>query len=139
MRIYVAGPYQYKNMIIERAVELRDAGIEVTSRWLEEPHSPTTQCGDLADETFRKYANYDLEDIDRAGTFLLFAVAADATPIPRAGRHVEFGYALARAKRIVVVGDVKENIFHYLPQVRHFATFEEALAHLLNKVVEVTG
>jgi hypothetical protein len=70
---------------------------------------------------------------------MLFAVPANVPPIPRAGRHVEFGYALAREKRMIVVGDVKENIFHYLPQVKHFATFEEALAYLINQSAETTG
>ena len=139
MKVYVAGPYQQKEAIGWRAAELRAVGIEVTSRWLEEPHSPTTQCGDLPDATFRMYANYDLEDIDAADAFLLFAVPPNAAPIPRAGRHVEFGYALARRKKIFVVGDVKENIFHYLPQVKHFENFALALAYFVNRNADVTG
>jgi nucleoside 2-deoxyribosyltransferase len=75
--------------------------------------------------TFAKYAIQDLDDIDQAEILVLFAVTG--TPIPRAGRHVEFGYALAKNKKLVVVGDVKENIFHYLPGITPFATWEETL------------
>ena len=125
MKVYLAGPYQWKNIIATYAAELRKAGVTVTSRWLEEPHSPTTQCGDLPDATFAKYAIQDLEDIDQAEILVLFAVPG--TPIPRAGRHVEFGYALAKNKKLVVVGNVKENIFHYLPGITPFATWEDTL------------
>ena len=128
MKVYLAGPYQWKNIIETYAAELRKLGVKVTSRWLQEPHALNTQCGDLPDATFEKYAKQDLEDIDNAGIFVLIAVPATAVPIPRAGRHVEFGYALAFSKKMIVVGDVKENIFHYLPTVTHFATWADTLA-----------
>ena len=139
MKVYVAGPYQYKDRIAKRAVELRAAGIEVTSRWIEEPDSPTTQLSQVPEDLNRLYAQYDVEDLLAADTFMLFAVPADAAPIPRAGRHVEFGAALISGKRMVVVGNEMENIFHYLSQVKHFATFEEALAYLINQSAETTG
>ena len=74
MKVYLAGPYQWKDRISKCAEEARAAGIEITSGWLEEPHKPDTQLADLSEETHELYANRDLEDIDRAGVFVLFAV-----------------------------------------------------------------
>lgn len=42
--------------------------------------------------------------------------------------HVEFGYALALEKRMVIIG-LRENIFHTHPMVEHYHTFEEFLEH----------
>ena len=126
MRIYVAGPYQHKIYISSCAEDLRKIGIEVTSSWLEENHAPNTQLSELSDAVNTRYALADLRDIDRADAFVLFTVAANLPPIPRAGRHVEFGYALAHGLPIYVVGKERENIFHYLPgKVRHFDTWNE--------------
>lgn len=53
----------------------------------------------------------------------------------RGGRHVEYGIALARGVRVIVVG-FRENIFHWLPQVefhQDFSTVILALAKTLNQ------
>lgn len=47
----------------------------------------------------------------------------------RGGRHVEFGIALANGARVIVVGH-RENIFHWLPQIEFFETWEQALVIL---------
>ena len=129
MQVYFAGPYQWKERIEVYAQRFTEGlGVSVTSSWLNELHAPDMQLAELADDVNTKYAKADLRDIDRADVFVLFAVPATDTPIPRAGRHVEFGYALARGLPIYVVGLEKENIFHYLPgQVQHFATFADLL------------
>ena len=140
MRVYLAGPYQWKDQIFKYAEEARAAGIEITSGWLEEPHKPTTQMADLDEKTHELYANRDLEDIDRADVVVLFAVPPTDTPIPRAGRHVEFGYALHAQIPIYVVGNVKENIFHHLPgRVKHVESWDAALEILINRAVEAMG
>ncbi|MCA1593050.1 MAG: hypothetical protein LC754_10450 [Acidobacteria bacterium] len=54
---------------------------------------------------------------------------------PRGSRHVEFGYALATGKRLIVVGPI-EAIFHALPYVERVDTWEEALALLRDPVVD---
>jgi nucleoside 2-deoxyribosyltransferase len=60
------------------------------------------------------------------------------TPSTGGGRHVEFGYALAKGKRVVVIGE-RENVFHHHPSVKLHASvddwlrdtaYEEALAIL---------
>jgi nucleoside 2-deoxyribosyltransferase len=130
MKVYLAGPYQWKDRIRVYAEEARAAGIEITSTWLEETHKPTIEVHEVPADENAQYAKNDLRDIDEASVLILFAVPATDSPIPRAGRHVEFGYALAKDKPIIVVGPELENIFHYLPKVRRAFTWDEALRFL---------
>jgi nucleoside 2-deoxyribosyltransferase len=128
MKVYLAAPYVTKDAVKERAVELRARGIEVTSRWLEEPHKSSTQLGELSFEDHQKYALQDVEDVIAADVLVFFT---DPTKtILRGGRHVEFGIAVALGMPIFVVGFEEENIFHYLPAVQH-DTWEETVKQLL--------
>ena len=128
MKVYIAAPYSMKDTIKERAAELNALGIIVTSSWLNEPHKPTTQMSELPHEVHQKYAVQDVLDV-AAAEIIVFHTDPTKT-IVRAGRHVEFGIAvgigLTRQMDIFVVGEDRENIFHHLPQVRHFATWEAA-------------
>ncbi len=45
----------------------------------------------------------------------------------RGGRNVELGIALGRGKTVIVVGPY-ENIFTWLPEVRHYDTWDDCLA-----------
>lgn len=47
----------------------------------------------------------------------------------RGGRHVEFGIGLGLGKPLIVVGH-RENIFHWLPQVKYFDHWTTALEHV---------
>jgi nucleoside 2-deoxyribosyltransferase len=104
----------------------------VTSRWLDGTHEArdgnilADEESDLAEDAARQ----DLQDVDDADVLIFFSEAAVAA---RGGRHVEFGYALAKSHRtgypVYVVGPV-ENIFHRLPGVEVFATWPEALRAL---------
>ncbi len=136
---YFSGSYFYKHQIAECAAAYRSAGGIVTSRWLEEPHSPTTKLGEISDSLLVEYARQDFEDIDHASVFVLFAVPLSEPPQPRAGRHVEFGYAAAKEKAILVVGGdgkvIRENIFQYLPQIHHVAAWTAALELLTTRVL----
>lgn len=119
LKVYLAAPYSMKDLINARASELRAGGVEVTSSWLNEPHAPTTQMGELTDDQHRTYAVQDVKDV-AAADILVFHTEPTKT-IVRAGRHVEFGIAigigLTRPMPIFVVGTDNENIFHHLPQV----------------------
>lgn len=129
MKVYLAAPYQMKETIKERAEQVRALGIEVTSRWLEEPHKPATQLNELTHEEHRAYATQDIEDVIAADVMVFFTDQTKA--IVRAGRHVEFGVAVAinkliRPMSILVVGSNHENIFHHLEGVRHFQSWTDA-------------
>jgi nucleoside 2-deoxyribosyltransferase len=124
MRVYLAAPYYMKDVMNERAAELRAAGIIVTATWLDEPHKPTTQMHELTHEEHQKYAVQDVKDV-LAADILVFQGDETKTVI-RAGRTVEFGMIIganaARTKQvpIYVVGTGDENIFHHCPEVTHF-------------------
>jgi len=93
-----------------RRLELR--GHEITSRWLKAP-----------DEMNDNYAREDLQDV--ADAEMLLALHPDGwEDRGTGGRHVEFGYALALGKQVVLVGK-RSNIFHHLDCVRVIERVEE--------------
>ena len=105
MRVYVAAPNELLELARTVAGDLERAGIQVTSRWL---NGLDTRCD--------ASASVDLEDVSSADILLLI------NPIGwelrgSGGRHVEFGYALALRKKVLVVG-VRSHIFHHLNHVR---------------------
>lgn len=110
-RVYLAAAFRRQSELSNYAAWLNDIEIDVTSRWLNEPESPAKPNVEAAMD--------DLTDIDRADTVISFTEPPDTTASPRGGRHVEFGYALAKGKEVWVVGH-RENIFHHLPNVRFF-------------------
>lgn len=70
-------------------------------------------------------ANLDLHDVNRADTLIIFTHPR-GEPHPGGGRFVEMGYALAKQKRVIVIGDY-ENVFcHYSP-VQVYADLEQFL------------
>jgi len=129
MKVYLAAPYSRKDEIKGYAEELRAGGVTVTSSWLEEPHTPTTQMQDLTHEEHLKYAVQDVKDV-HAAKLLVFFTDPTGT-IVRGGRHVEFGIALERRMPIFVIGEQRENIFHHMPGVMHFESWEKVRALLI--------
>lgn len=132
MKVYLAGRYSQKEEIKRKAKELEQLGIEVTSSWLEEPHSPQIGLKELREEDARLYAQQDIADIYRADLVILFTVDPE-TPTVRGGRHFESGFAEGAGRQLVICGP-RENVFHYLPYVRQYATWAE----ILNAVEENT-
>lgn len=131
LKVYIAGRYAEKRRLTQLAEQLREMGTQVTSTWLEEPHAPDTKLKDLAKGLSATYAAKDLEDIERADVLIFFSEDPDTATV-RGGRHVEFGYALAIKRPILVVGPL-ENIFHYLPQIQRVHEWKEAKTWLRNR------
>lgn len=129
MKVYLAARFSQKNEIAKLAEELRAAGVEVTSRWLNEKAPANSTMDQYSDEYLRETAAIDLEDIDAADALVLFTVNPKE-PTVRGGRHTEFGYAMGRGLGLMIVGP-RENIFHYLPAVVQRDTWEEAKDVLL--------
>lgn len=124
MKIYLAAQYSQKDLLKTYAQELRDQGITVTSRWLEEPHSANVTMDQIDFDRLEYYADMDFEDVGAADLLIFFAQDPNVA-VKRGGRHVEFGMAMALGKPIVVVGP-RENIFHYRIGVIHKADWESA-------------
>lgn len=127
-KIYLAARYSRLRELQGYASDLRALGHEVTSRWIEGGHQLTDdeqREGVLYAVRGMEFAQHDLDDLLRATVCISFTEAprSDAS---RGGRHVEFGIALARGHLCAVVG-FRENVFHYLPHVRFFPTWEACL------------
>ena len=120
MKIYLAAPYGKMNLMQKWEQRLVAAGHECTAKWIR---------GDEENMTLANAAQMDLDDIDAADVVISY-VLPKGTMFSSGGRHVEFGYALARDKIVVCVGNGPENVFHNLPQVVIVENFEAALAYL---------
>lgn len=127
-QIYLAAMYSLREQIKEHAALLKREGFSVTSTWLRERKDPKTNIGDCSDRFLCEHAVIDIRDIRRADVFVIFTVEP-TTPTLRGGRHVETGIALALDKQVIVCGP-RENIFHFLPQVLQFDTFDSVLTFL---------
>jgi nucleoside 2-deoxyribosyltransferase len=106
MKIYIAAPYPLKKQAVHLKHRLESMGWTVTSRWLVEE-----QRGMSND-----HARGDLEDVAAADVLLAFHPEEWHTR-GTGGRHVEFGYALALGKQMVLLGQPTNN-FHYLDYIR---------------------
>ena len=122
MDIYIAGRYSRRDEFRAVAETLRDHGHVVTSRWLDENEPLDAKMGDNTPEFYQETATIDLQDIKRSDIVLFFA-EDPAIGIPRGGRLVEMGYALALDKTVEIIGSA-ENVFHLLPGLMHYPTFE---------------
>ena len=118
LHVYLAAPYAARDGIRQYADELRSIGMTVTSSWLDEQDEigagTIDAATDLTDAAARAHVHKDFRDIGRCNVIVLFTAAA--SPIiggtgHSGGRHIETGYALAKGKHVIVVGQ-PENIFH---------------------------
>lgn len=117
-RIYLSGQFEDGARLCEVRLQLQGSGYSVTSRWLDSAAAgpATAQASDPGAQTrLSGIARQDFEDIDRSDLVVVFN-PAEASSIGRGGRHVETGYALARGKRVIVVG-ARGNVFHWLPEI----------------------
>lgn len=116
MICYLAAKYTYRTTVLKIAVIMAKHHHRITSAWLDGSHTSETP------EDQASYARMDLLDIYQATTLVLFQFPVEA-PEDSTGRHVEFGYALAREKRMILVGK-KTSVFHHLPHVEHYPTVQ---------------
>lgn len=101
-----------------------EAGAMVVSRWILPEARLLTEVA---------LATVCLEDLCRANTLLSLGDSGG-----RGGRHAEFGFALGRSYRILVVG-AREHVLHRLPSamIRHFDDVDAAIRDMarLNRKV----
>ena len=105
MKIYVAAKFEERAVLRLIVRSLTDLGHEVTAAWItrEELHLPQHMI-----------ALEDLRGVDEADLVIL-----DTTYPGGSGREVEFGYALAKGKKVWMLGPFV-NVFHYHQGVQHF-------------------
>lgn len=114
MKVYLASPYQMQPEMKQIRNDLADMGYIVTARWID---VQATDHNHISEEERARWAQEDLADIDAADYFIVFNVEAWHGR-GTGGRHVELGYAIARNKIIIYVGQTKENLFHWHPLVK---------------------
>lgn len=124
MKFYLASRFSRKDEIQQNAHCLQLSGYETTSRW----HTPGHQLGPSQNDAERMQRGIeDLEDVRRADAILVHT--GDVDPVTgastRGGYHTEVGIALALCKPIALIGD-RLNVFHYIPGIVQFATFDDA-------------
>lgn len=117
MRIYLAATYGQMLEMRNIASKLRDAGHEITARWID---------GKEEGQTKGFGARMDIADIDYADTIISFTLAPH-TLHTGGGRHFEMGYAYCAGKRTIIIGLKGEHIFHFLPSVEHYETLDDLL------------
>jgi len=126
MKVYLAAQYPRRDELRGYKAVLEAAGIEVTSRWLDEQEPLNGNMTHREPSWYSHTAHVDLDDVDRANIVVFFS-EDPLVGVPRGGRHVEFGYALGKGKPVHVIGKYKENVFHYLKppfHVLHHETVE---------------
>ena len=126
--VFLSAPYSRKEQIRRVAQECENVGAEVISDWHLEPYSPNMTLTDVPDSFLSSTACKDFHQVRCCHVFIFFAESS-TTPTVRGGRHVEFGMALCSDCEIWVIGE-KENIFHHLPNIIHFANEEQCLEAL---------
>lgn len=138
MKIYLASRYSRKTELIGRRDFLVSRGHVITSRWLDGDY-PTDEKGfslRADDATRARAALEDWADVMAADVVLSFT--EEGRTNGRGGRHVEFGAALAAQKRCIIIGH-REHIFHHLPQVEVFATWEHFRLACFPTMAEIGG
>lgn len=138
MKVYLAARYSRRLELVGYRTALELYGIEVTSRWLNGSHQiaddgvPIGDDGealvevgdtDRAAMLRQHFAQEDVADVMAADMVISFTEPPRSNA-SRGGRHVEYGIALALGKQCIVVGP-RENVFHWLPFVQVYDTFDE--------------
>lgn len=123
MKFYLAAGFSRKDEIADKTKQLTDIGVGVTSSWPWEDAAPNSTLADVGYTHLLVNGAKDIAEIEAADGVILFT-QDPRTPFVRGGRMHEFGYAHGKGKRLIVCGP-RENIFHYLPLVEVFDTFED--------------
>jgi hypothetical protein len=107
-------------------VTLVRAGHTITSSWVGGWHDGVPE---------RTSAIEDLHDLLDADCIVAFTEepTEQVSWAARGGRHVEFGIAIAKGKRLCIIGP-RENVFHHLPEVEQYATIEELVSGLADSM-----
>lgn len=120
MKVYLAAPYAEMKLMRGWAEKLARAGHICTAKWIR---------GDEEGVSLNAAAQMDLDDIDEADVVISLTLPK-GTMFSSGGRHVEFGYGLAKGKSMIIICADRENVFHHLARVRRFDSIDEAIGYL---------
>lgn len=122
MKIYIASMSDDSRLLgfVNQVDDLE--GVEITHRWWDEVAAVgSANPADASDFDRRVWAEQDLQGVADADVLVLL------WPIgPSVGAFVEYGYALALNKTIILVGDYAPSIFGVLADL-HLSGLDNAL------------
>lgn len=123
MKVYIAGRFTGRARLASLADDLKriDPRVRITSSWLTPKTEAEHKDYPYEDDAARCYAIRDLDEIWDSDFLILDTIDDSNT----GGREVEWGYALARDLRVVLVGP-RRNVFHYLAH-EHYDSWSELL------------
>jgi len=131
LKIYIASRFSRRHECHDLAKFLIGQGHEITSRWVK-PDSdhvkPVGMSEQAADDERNRFAVEDIEDVEACDCMV--SLMEQPRGNGRGGRHVEFGYALALRKHMVIIGP-KETVFHHLEGIEVHETIEQFKAHVV--------
>lgn len=131
LQVYLASRHEDRPDVIIARKKILKMGIGVTSRWLLEGGVLKTNIVENERVGSKHVLKNDLEDIDAADVVVVFS-PKKAFGNSTGGRHVEFGYSLAKGKTLILVG-YRENVFHWHQDVITVRTMK-GLFGVLNKL-----
>lgn len=120
-KVYMASLFSRREELEALAPLLEKAGHKNNARWV---------YGGEDGLSLEDISKLDLDDVDECDIVLSFTHPR-GTKTPGGGRHVEFGYGLARGKRMVLIGP-RENVFHNDPRVEQYDHLVYFIEHELN-------
>jgi nucleoside 2-deoxyribosyltransferase len=96
MKVYLAAAYPRRFGMRQYRAELAQHGWAVTARWIDQDFDDDAP----AEAELAGFASNNLDDLHAADAAVFFT----SDPSTRGGMWVEFGYALAMGKAILVLG-----------------------------------
>jgi hypothetical protein len=133
VKVYIAAAYGRHADLQPVKRALTTMGHEVVSRWLDREHKTVDDGRKRYWDTPKRMAEeaqMDLRDVDRCELIVLEG-APEGTMV-RGGKHVEFGYAMAKGAELHVVGE-RELMFHHLPTVTYHQSWFDFLAAMAGR------
>ncbi len=141
LRIYIAAAWSRREEMANVAENLKAAipGIEITSRWLQEPIGGLRMHEPELPSSFRqRRALEDLTDVRRADVLIRFTDDLSGETVPArlatGSRMFEMGIAYERAMKIIVVNGFQP-IFDHLPSITHVQNVTELKNYLKDFLV----
>lgn len=128
MKVYIAHNFEARDWLRENVLPLlKKIGHTSTSDWI-------TDDSHLKRDMMKESAIADAMGIDTSDMILFFAKQLGDRP--GRGKYFELGYAYARHKGVMVVGnemELKECVFYHMPGVMLFNGIESAMQYLSGK------
>lgn len=130
MKVYIAARFSQRPMAYALAQALIAHGHEMSCRWVmrHQDHVMPEGLSPQAEDAEReRFAREDIEDMEAASWCI--SIMEEPRNNSRGGRHVEFGYMLAKGAFMTIIGP-RETVFHHLPTVQHFGSMADFMASL---------